>query len=132
MLGRIARFRLGFFRIATEFYALYLTLRDPRTSWGARIIAVIFAFYVIFPIDVLPEALPLVGILDDLLMIPAGYAVVSRLVPVNVLEAAHRRAEEENVAPRIWRASLIVVALLLLVWCVALVFMVMAIWRLFQ
>ena len=129
MPGRIARFRSLFIGAATEIYALYLALRDPHATPAARVVAVLFALYVISPLDVIPEPLPFIGIVDDLLAFPLAYFVISRMLPGNLLEAAHRHARESRAGERFWRAFLVVMALLSIVWIAAFVGLGITIWR---
>jgi uncharacterized membrane protein YkvA (DUF1232 family) len=125
----ISRFRRLFLGVATEIYALSLALRDPHASWGARLVALAFAFYILNPIDIIPEAIPFVGILDDLMAVPLAYFVVSKMVPTQLLESAHRAAAESNAGERIWRVFLIALGVLCLIWIVAFVGLGITIWR---
>jgi len=127
--NRISRFRSAFLAVATEIYALSLALRDPHASWGARLVALAFAFYVLNPIDIVPEAVPIIGIMDDLLAIPLAYFVVSKMLPTQLLESAHRAAAESNAAQRLWRVFLVVVGFLSLIWIAAFIGLGITIWR---
>jgi uncharacterized membrane protein YkvA (DUF1232 family) len=126
---RISRFRRGFVGVATEIYALTIALRDPHAPWAARIIALAFAFYVLNPIDIIPEPIPVLGILDDMLAVPLAYFVVSKMLPVQLLESAHRAAAVSNAGQRAWRVFLVALGLLSLVWIVAFVGLGITIWR---
>ena len=129
MLTRITRFRTTFIGVATEIYALSLALRDPHAPWGARLAALAFALYVINPIDIVPEPIPFVGILDDLLAIPLAYFVISKMLPAQLLESAHRAAAGTDAGNRLWRVFLIAFGFLCLVWLVAFVGLGITIWR---
>ncbi|CAN5526949.1 hypothetical protein BH23CHL2_BH23CHL2_22620 [soil metagenome] len=85
-IGRIAT-RTG--RFWTEAYILYLAARDSRVPFYARIVAAGFAIYVISPIDIVPDPIPLIGIVDDFVIIPLGLMVVRSLVP-EYLRLEHR------------------------------------------
>ncbi len=63
-------------------------LRDPRTPWGPRLLAVAVLAYALSPLDLIPDAIPLLGLLDDLLLVPLGVALVLRLLPPEVLNDA--------------------------------------------
>jgi uncharacterized membrane protein YkvA (DUF1232 family) len=132
LAGSIARFRSLFIGAATEIYALYLALRDPHATPAARVVAVLFALYVISPLDVIPEPLPFIGIADDLLAFPLAYFVISRMLPGTLLEAAHRRARESRAGERLWRVFLVVLGLLSILWLVAFVGLGITIWRAVQ
>lgn len=76
--------------------ALYLAARDPRVPWYAKAIAGGIAAYALSPIDLIPDFIPIVGYLDDLIIMPLGIALAVRLIPPSVMEE-HR----QNVAARI-------------------------------
>ena len=63
-----------------ETFALYYATRDPRTPWPARLVALAVVAYALSPIDLIPDPIPVLGLLDDLLIVPAGVALVLRLV----------------------------------------------------
>lgn len=132
MPGRITRFRTSFISVATEIYALTLALRDPHASWGSRLVALAFSFYVLNPIDIIPEPVPILGILDDLVAIPLAYFVVSKMLPAQLMESAHRVAAGTNVGVRLWKIFLIALGLLCLVWLAAFVGLGITLWRAFS
>jgi len=67
-----------------QVYAIYLAYRDPRVPWYARIFAACLVAYAFSPIDLIPDFIPLLGYLDDLVLIPLGVAVVVKLIPTQV------------------------------------------------
>lgn len=85
---------LGKFKgLLRDLGTLYFVSRDSRLSMSAKAVAIAVVVYTISPIDVLPDMLPALGILDDLLVIPAGLFVVRQLVPVAALDEHRARAE---------------------------------------
>lgn len=83
-------------KLAEESYVLYLAARDPRTPWYAKVLAGGVAAYALSPIDLIPDFIPVLGYLDDLLILPVGIALAIRAIPSEVLvdcraEAARRR-----------------------------------------
>ncbi len=98
--------------------ALYLASRDPRVPKLAKILAVAVVAYALSPVDLIPDVIPILGWLDDLVVVPLGIALVVRLIPRDVwrecLDAAERRMEER--LPRSRVAAIVVVA----VWVVVL------------
>jgi len=78
-----------------ETYALYLAYRDPRVGWFARVWAALVVAYALSPIDLIPDPIPVLGYLDDLLIVPAGIWVAVRLIPAEVLADCRERAAEE-------------------------------------
>src|SRR3954451_21453859 len=74
-------------------HAVWLCARDPRTPWYAKALALAVAGYAFSPIDLIPDFIPVLGYLDDLILVPAGLWLVLRLIPPDVL-ATHRAAAE--------------------------------------
>ncbi|MEW5870685.1 MAG: DUF1232 domain-containing protein [Chloroflexota bacterium] len=78
--------------LKVEVYALYLAYRDARTPWYARILAACVVAYAFNPIDLIPDFVPILGYLDDLVLIPLGVKIALKLIPVEVM--ADSRARE--------------------------------------
>jgi uncharacterized membrane protein YkvA (DUF1232 family) len=76
-----------------EVAALYFAARDPRTPRGVRILAFLVVAYALSPIDLIPDFIPVLGYLDDLILVPLGIWLVVRLLPPEVLREARRRAD---------------------------------------
>jgi uncharacterized membrane protein YkvA (DUF1232 family) len=81
-------------RLQRETYALYLAYRDPRTPWYARVFAAAVVAYAFSPIDLIPDPVPVLGYLDDLILVPLGVALVLRMIPSAVMADARARAAE--------------------------------------
>lgn len=79
-------------RLREEALALALACRDPRTPRLARVLAALVAAYAASPIDLIPDFIPVLGLLDDLLIVPLGVALVIRMLPPLVLEESRARA----------------------------------------
>src|SRR4029453_10623664 len=82
-------------RLKTETLALYLAARDPRTPWYARVLVAGIAAYALSPIDLIPDFIPVLGYLDELVLIPLGIAVALRLIPAEVMTDARERARAD-------------------------------------
>ena len=96
--------------------ALYLAMRDPRTPMAARLLAMLVVGYALSPIDLIPDFVPLLGYIDDLILLPLGIWLVLRLMPEEVMADARRRAGETEIDPAIKRiATAIIIALWILV-----------------
>ncbi|QCO00980.1 DUF1232 domain-containing protein [Azospirillum argentinense] len=102
-------------RIKRDVIALYLAARDPRTPWYARVAAAAVAAYALSPIDLIPDVVPVLGYLDDLLIVPLGILLVIRLIPAEVLE--EHRATAARLAAR--PVSYAAAALMVGIWLVA-------------
>lgn len=111
-------------RLRTETYALYLAARHPATPWYARLIVTAVVAYAFSPIDLIPDFIPVLGYLDDLILVPLGIAIAIRLVPVAVMHECRTRAASslQGRTPVSRTAGMVVVlvwvtaALLCLVW----------------
>jgi uncharacterized membrane protein YkvA (DUF1232 family) len=105
--------------LETQVYALYLAYRHPRTPWYAKALALAVVAYALSPIDLIPDFIPVLGYLDDLLIVPGGVLLVIKLVPPEVMAECQRRAAEMQAegAPQFRWMGLVVV----LLWITALV-----------
>lgn len=95
---------------------VYFAARDPRTSWSVRLLALLVAAYALSPIDLIPDFIPILGYLDDLLLVPLGVALVIRLIPEPVMESAQRQALAATERP----GSVGMAAVIVLIWLLAL------------
>ncbi|MBV9881831.1 MAG: DUF1232 domain-containing protein [Sphingomonadaceae bacterium] len=88
-------------RLRIEAHAIWLVARDPRTPWPARLLCLAVAAYALSPIDLIPDFIPLLGLVDDALLIPAGLWLVGRLLPPGLMDehrATARAAAERPVS----------------------------------
>lgn len=79
--------------IKRDVHALYLASRDPRVPWYAKALAVVVAGYAISPIDLIPDFIPVLGYLDDAVLLPIGIYFVVKLIPPDIM-AEHRSLAE--------------------------------------
>ncbi len=89
----LARLRAWARAITRDVHALYLAARDPRVPWYAKLLAGCVAAYALSPIDLIPDFIPVLGYLDDLLIVPLGILLVVRLIPPAIM-AEHRAAAD--------------------------------------
>ena len=80
--------------LKVETYAIFLAYRDPRLPWIARLFAGIVLAYALSPIDLIPDFIPVIGYLDDLLLVPLGIALAIKMIPEEVMQDAHSKAHE--------------------------------------
>lgn len=99
-------------RLAVEAHAAWLAARDPRTPMLARLLAVAVAAYALSPIDLIPDFIPVLGWLDDLILVPAGLWAVRGLIPTPLWAELHAAAEAASERPSS-RAGMIAI---LLIW----------------
>jgi len=89
--------------------AVYCAARDPRTPRWIRYVALAIAAYALSPIDFIPDFIPIIGYLDDLLLVPLGILIVIRYLPKNVLEDAREKARQRLDRPPAGRYVVFVV-----------------------
>ena len=97
-------------RLKRDVVALWLAARDPRTPWSAKVLAGFVAAYALSPIDLIPDFIPVLGYLDDLLIVPAGIWLAVRLVPPPLM-AGFREQAAARPRPRSRAAAIVIVAL---------------------
>ena len=111
-------------RLATYLLALWKLWRHPATPRAARLLAAAVLLYALSPIDLIPDFIPVLGLLDDLVLVPLGIALAVKMVPPAHWRACLAEAEaSRETLPRLWWGALLVVAVwlalsALLVWLV--------------
>ena len=103
-------------QLKTEVYTLYLAYRDPRTPWYAKIAAACVAGYAFSPIDLIPDPIPVLGYLDDLVIVPLGVLLAVRLIPPTVWADCQAKAVQtlSSGKPVSWTAAVVFVLVWLL------------------
>jgi uncharacterized membrane protein YkvA (DUF1232 family) len=103
-------------QLKKETYAIYIACKDPRVPWYARIFAGFVVAYAFSPIDLIPDAIPILGYLDDLILVPLGIILVLKMIPPAVLAECREKAEAAmgEGKPTNWIAAVVIVAIWLL------------------
>lgn len=104
---------------------VYFAARDPRTPWLVRLLALGVAAYALSPIDLIPDFIPILGYLDDLIIVPLGVALLLRLVPEDVQLSAQAQAAAVSERP-VSRAA---AAFILVLWAMLAVVAGLLVWR---
>jgi uncharacterized membrane protein YkvA (DUF1232 family) len=106
-------------QLSAQTYVLYLAYRHPRTPWYAKVFAALIVGYVFSPIDLIPDFIPGVGLLDEMVVVPIGVLIAAKMIPRDVMEECREkaRAVAEGEKP-VSRIAAVVVAVWLV--CVAL------------
>lgn len=104
-------------RLKREVHALYLASKDRRVPWYARALAVAVVAYAFSPIDLIPDPIPVLGYLDDLILIPLGIALVIKWIPADVLQECRAQAASAQThgKPRNWVAGGIIILIWLII-----------------
>ncbi len=104
---------------------VYFAARDSRTPWPVRVLAILVAAYALSPIDLIPDFIPILGYIDDLILVPLGLMLVLRLVPPEVALAARKQAAISADRP----PSRLMAASIVLIWVAALAGVGLWAWR---
>ncbi|MBY5316356.1 DUF1232 domain-containing protein [Rhizobium leguminosarum] len=109
-----------------DIVALWLAARDPRVPWHAKAVAGAVAAYALSPIDLIPDFIPTLGYLDDLLIVPLGIMLAIRLVPVEVMNELRTEATGRIERP----SSRVGLIFILAVWLICIIFLALALRKL--
>lgn len=94
--------------LKTEIHALTIAYRDPRTPWTAKAWALLVVAYAVSPIDLIPDFIPVLGYLDDLLLLPLGIALAIKLIPADVMDEARQTATQATGTETGWLGAAMV------------------------
>ncbi|MEC0311513.1 YkvA family protein [Paenibacillus lautus] len=110
MMGRIKRWA-GMLK--RKVFLLYYAYKDNRTPWYAKIFAICVVAYAFSPIDLIPDFIPILGYLDDVILVPLGIAITLKMIPNAVVQEHELQAEErmKRGKPKNWFAASIIIAI---------------------
>ncbi len=115
--------------LKTQTYTLYLACRHPATPWYAKLFMGCVVAYAICPIDLIPDFIPVLGYLDDLIIVPGGIYLALKMIPRPVYTECLARAETGAINTR---TKWIALSVVILIWAVVLFFAVKFLWGLFR
>jgi uncharacterized membrane protein YkvA (DUF1232 family) len=120
-MGIVERWKERARALKIEVHALYLAYRDPRVPWYARVWVACVLAYAFSPIDLIPDPIPVLGYLDDMVLIPLGVALALRMIPPGIMAEARLRAQAaaRERKPTNWVVAVLIVAIWLLLAVVA-------------
>jgi uncharacterized membrane protein YkvA (DUF1232 family) len=119
-MSAIEKLKIRARRLKAEVLALYLAARHPATPWYAKVMIVAVVAYALSPIDLIPDFIPVLGFLDDLVVLPLGIAIAVKMVPADVMAECRERAlSQPPDGSRAGRFGAVVVVLLWLALAVA-------------
>ena len=107
----VSRLRQRANMIKRDTYAVYFACRDPRTPWYAKVFAGGVVAYALSPIDLIPDFIPVLGYLDDLILVPLGIALAVKMIPGPVLVDCRARAQVASERPRNRTAAAIIIVI---------------------
>lgn len=108
-------------------FLLYFAYKDHRTPWYAKIFSICVVAYAFSPVDLIPDFVPVLGYLDDLILIPLGIAIALKMIPKIVIQEQEAKAEErlKSGKPKNWFVG----SLIILVWLVAIIWIFLLAYR---
>lgn len=83
-------------KFLNEINAIRIAILDRRTPWYARALAAVLIFYFFSPIDLIPDFIPVLGQLDDIIIIPVGIYIVLKMIPADVMSEAREKAKMKS------------------------------------
>src|SRR4051794_36512315 len=91
-------------KLKQNLFVLYLSYKDHRVPWYAKLVAICVVAYAFSPIDLIPDFIPVLGYLDDLIIVPLGISLALKLIPSYIIEENKEKAEEmrKNGKPKNW------------------------------
>jgi uncharacterized membrane protein YkvA (DUF1232 family) len=104
----LSRMKLWARRLRRDGHAIYLASRDPRVPWYVKFLALAVAGYALSPIDLIPDFVPIIGYLDDLIIVPLGIWFVVSLIPKEIMAEYRAKANEAGLRP-VGRAGMIAI-----------------------
>ena len=113
--------------IRRDVHAICLACRDPRVPWYARALAIAVAAYALSPVDLIPDFIPVLGIMDELIILPLGIALVVKLIPAGVMVEYRALAAAAEARP----ASMAGAAMIVAIWLIAAAVTGWLVWRYF-
>ena len=114
--------------LQTDIQALLIAFRDPRTPWFARGLIALVAAYALSPIDLIPDFVPILGYLDDLILVPARIALALRMIPPQVWAESREKAQRATSSGKGLR--IIGAGIIVLIWILAIIVFSIIIYRL--
>ena len=111
---RLAHWKQKVKKLNVEVYALYVAYRDPRTPWYAKFFIACVVAYALSPIDLIPDFIPVLGYVDDMLIIPVGIVIALRMIPPDVLTESRQKAHE--IAGKGKAGSRVAAAIIIALW----------------
>jgi uncharacterized membrane protein YkvA (DUF1232 family) len=113
---RLERWKRRARDLKQEVHALALACKNPRVPWYAKVLAVCIVAYALSPIDLIPDFIPLLGLLDDLILLPLGIYLVLKMIPAEVLARIRERARTSAAESKSsWIAAGVIAAIWIIV-----------------
>ncbi|MBE3569981.1 MAG: DUF1232 domain-containing protein [Bacillales bacterium] len=126
----IERWKTSARRIKGEIRVLYLAYKDERVPWYAKVFAACVVAYAFSPVDLIPDFIPILGYVDDLIIVPFGIVLAMKMIPSDVLEDCRRQAEQESIEKK--PSNWFVGGLFILIWITLALWISIMLYRMFK
>ena len=113
-MSMISKLKVRVRQLKAEVFALYFAAQHPKTPWYAKLLIVAIVAYALSPIDLIPDFIPVLGLLDEIILLPLGIVLVLKMVPVDVMSECRARALAQPLNGS--RAGRIAAAVIVLLW----------------
>lgn len=116
-------------KLKQQIYVLYFAYKDERVPWYAKLFAVCVVAYAFSPIDLIPDFIPILGYLDDVILVPLGIVVALKMMPNEVISDCEEKAKElmRNGKPKNWLVGSIIIFL----WSIIILWVIQKVYQLF-
>lgn len=125
----LASFKAKAKQLKLEVYALWLASHHPRTPWYAKAWCAVVIGYALSPLDLIPDFIPILGLLDDLVLVPAGIALALRMIPKAVMEECRAKAGESMHASL--RSNWVAATIIVILWLLLIFWLLFGVFNLF-
>ncbi|WP_064093349.1 YkvA family protein [Rossellomorea aquimaris] len=117
-------------RLKQQIYVLYLSYKDERVPWYAKIFTACVVAYAFSPIDLIPDFIPILGYLDDVIIVPIGIMVALKMIPKEVISECDDKAKNmmKNGKPKNW----VVGSLIILLWSIIMLWVILKAYQIFS
>jgi uncharacterized membrane protein YkvA (DUF1232 family) len=112
-----------------EIIALYWAYRDPRTPWYAKAFMAVVIGYAFCPIDLIPDFIPVLGYVDDLIIVPAGIYLAIKMIPKGVFAECREKARSIPISNT---AKWVVAGIIIIIWLVVILLIIKFVWQIFS
>jgi uncharacterized membrane protein YkvA (DUF1232 family) len=101
-------------QLKREIFTIYFACKHPKVPWHTKILAVCVVGYAFSPIDLIPDIIPILGYLDDIILVPLGIMLLVRMIPADILAECRQQADTNNIKPKSWIAAAVIIFIWLL------------------
>ncbi len=108
-------------------FALYLAYKDPRVPWYAKLFGALVVAYALSPVDLIPDFIPVIGYLDDLILIPLGIALTVKMIPKEIMQECRAKAQSEMMVKK--RKNWVAGSIVIFIWLFAFILVAVIVLR---